>query len=181
VTHTRPLPCVAAAMRKRRQTTAPAAARPPRHVAPIRPGPPGALTLPDDCAVLYRPAFLSAAAADALFAATVDAAAWSRTPITFFGQQVLQPRDTAFYGTELYSYSDERRAPLPWGHDAAGEAIRALKFRVEGELGLERDYFNVCLCNRYPDGQSYMGYHSDGASTPVRRPGRAMDRVARWF
>jgi hypothetical protein len=63
----------------------------------------------------------------------------------------------------MYTYTGAACPPIPWEHDAASVAIRALKGKVEAKLGMERDYFNVCLCNKYLDGQNYMGYHSDGA------------------
>lgn len=62
----------------------------------------------------------------------------------------------------MYTYTGADCPPISWEHDSASKAICALKRKVEARLGLEQDYFNVCLCNKYVDGKSYMGYHSDG-------------------
>lgn len=142
-----------------RRQKRPRRSRPP---AP-RPGPAGLLTLPDDCgSILYIPNFLPAAHADTLLSQTLHAKSWARTPITFFGHQVLQPRDTAFFGTKLYSYSDERRVPTAWHQDPpASTALHQLAHAIERRLGLPPDWFNVILANKYHHGQDFMGWHSD--------------------
>lgn len=112
--------------------------------------------------VLYVPDFLSNTEADELFAKTKDARSWERTPITFFGKSVLQPRDTAFFGTRLYSYSGERRSPTGWDEDPpASNVLKDLGRRIEEYLKLPQNWFNVILANRYNNGQDSMGWHSD--------------------
>jgi alkylated DNA repair dioxygenase AlkB len=39
--------------------------------------------------------------------------------------------------------------------------VKLLKDRAEDILGLERDYFNHCLCQFYPNGESHISDHSD--------------------
>lgn len=129
----------------------------------VRPGPEGELSLPnDEGRIVYARDFLSCSEADELFSQTRDARSWQRTPITIFGKTVLQPRDTAFFGTRLYSYSDERREPTGWDEDPpASIALRKLATRIEDRLELPHDYFNVVLANRYNHGRDFMGWHAD--------------------
>lgn len=135
----------------------------PRSIPIIRQGPEGELELPDGAGtVLYVRNFLSTADADELMEQTKNANSWARTPITFFGKSVLQPRDTAFFGTKLYSYSDERRIPTGWGEDLpASNALKELGLQIENYLKLPKDWFNVILANRYHHGRDFMGWHSD--------------------
>lgn len=134
-----------------------------RTSAIIRPGPEGELLLPDGAgSVCYVRNFLSEAEANELMEQTKNANSWARTPISFFGKSVLQPRDTAFFGTKLYSYSDERRIPTAWDEDPpASTALKKLSLRIEEHLKLPKDWFNVILANRYHHGRDFMGWHSD--------------------
>lgn len=129
----------------------------------IRQGPEGELNLPNgEGQILYVRDFLNKEEADLLVVQTRDARSWARTPISFFGKSVLQPRDTAFFGTKLYSYSDERRTPTGWDEDApASTALKQLGTRIENLLRLPNDFFNVILANRYHHGQDFMGWHAD--------------------
>lgn len=139
---------------------------------PIRQGPEGELHLPDNAGtILYLPQFLTEQQADTLLAQTMHARSWARTPITFFGKSVLQPRDTAFFGTKLYSYSDERRAPTGWDEDPpASTMLHELGLRVEQRLNLPRDWFNVILANRYHNGHDFMGWHADNEKSLGEQP-----------
>lgn len=129
----------------------------------IKQGPEGEFILPDNGGhILFLPQFLTKSEADTLMEATRSAKSWARTPITFFGNSVLQPRDTAFFGTKLYSYSDEHRSPTSWNEDLpASAAVKELGTRIERKLGLPDDWFNVVLANRYHHGRDFMGWHSD--------------------
>lgn len=129
----------------------------------VVPGPEGQINLPNDAGqITYAANFLNIEQADKLLRETKDAKSWERTPITFFGKSVLQPRDTAFFGTKLYSYSDERRKPTGWNDDLpASSALKQLGNSIESSLNLPKDYFNVILANRYHHGQDFMGWHSD--------------------
>lgn len=137
----------------------------------IRP-PPGDLDLPHgEGHVHYVPHFLSDQDANTLFTDTVGANSWQRTPIKFFGKSVLQPRDTAFFGTKLYSYSDERRLPTAWHEDApASTSLKQLAKKIERYLQLPNDYFNVVLANKYHHGQDFMGWHSDNEKSLGHHP-----------
>ncbi|KAI0564925.1 Oxoglutarate/iron-dependent dioxygenase [Gracilaria domingensis] len=138
----------------------------------LRPGPEGDLLLPD-CRgkITYYKHFLSQQDADELLRATENARSWARTPVTFFGKQVLQPRDTAFFGTKLYTYSDERRKPTGWHEDPpASNALHEIGKRIESLLGLPQDWFNVILANRYKNGRDFMGWHSDNERSLGKEP-----------
>jgi alkylated DNA repair dioxygenase AlkB len=127
----------------------------------------GTLVLPNASGfVTYVPQFLRAADADALFERTESASAWERTPIRFFGKEVLQPRDTAFFGTEEYSYSDcAISKPISWDADPVAMALYKVKLSIEKLLYLPPDFFNVALCNKYNSGADYMGFHADDEKT----------------
>eukprot|EP00178_Gracilaria_changii_P027866 TRINITY_DN924_c0_g2_i1.p1 TRINITY_DN924_c0_g2~~TRINITY_DN924_c0_g2_i1.p1 ORF type:complete len:348 (-),score=28.28 TRINITY_DN924_c0_g2_i1:4439-5482(-) len=129
----------------------------------LLPGPEGELLLPHNRGkITYYKNFLTKQQADRLLQATANARSWARTPVTFFGKQVLQPRDTAFFGTKLYTYSDERREPTGWEEDPpASNALHEMGKRIETFLGLPQDWFNVILANRYHNGRDFMGWHSD--------------------
>lgn len=130
--------------------------------SPILKGSKGNLTLPGGYGeISYHPDFLDKSDADALYEAMLNAPGWEQTPITFFGKTVLQPRETAFYGSELYSYSDEKREPIPWDFDSTSRAVHELGHKIEAYMGLPTNFFNVTLCNKYVNGKQYMGYHSD--------------------
>lgn len=124
----------------------------------IHKGPIGEYHLPDNAGcILYIPDFLTKQQADGLFNKTKDAKSWQRTPIKFFGKPVLQPRDTAFFGTKLYSYSDERRLPTPWEADPpASNALKDLALDIERKLALPPHWFNVILANKYYQGDDFM-------------------------
>lgn len=133
-------------------------------VASVTVGPEGELELPNGRGrITYVREFLSRAEADALLAAVRGARSFKRTAIRFDGQSMLQPRDTAFFGTKVYSYGGEAvRRPTEWDDDApASTAIRALGRRIADRLRLPRDWFDLVLANRYNDGRDFMEWHSD--------------------
>ncbi len=134
-----------------------------RRILPVRDGPVGKLELPRNSGCIsYEPSFLTAEESESLFNDCVDAKSWQRTPILFFGKMVMQPRDTAFFGTRFYSYSGERRMPVGWNDDPpASNAICALGRRIEKFLDLPENYFNVVLANKYLNSRDGMGYHAD--------------------
>lgn len=126
-------------------------------------GPEGELQLPNNAGTItYERSFLSAEESTRIFDDCLSAASWSRSPITFFGKSVLQPRDTAFFGTAFYTYSGETRQPTGWSADPpASVAIDNLRKKIERHLELPEGWFNVVLANKYYHGQDSMGYHAD--------------------
>jgi alkylated DNA repair dioxygenase AlkB len=88
-----------------------------------------------------------------LFTDLLNQIAWKQEPIKIFGKSVLQPRLTAYYGTQAYRYSGVTMQPLPWN-----EPLLQIKAKIEPLVNTQ---FNGVLLNLYRDGQDYMGWHSD--------------------
>lgn len=105
--------------------------------------------------LLFDPAFLSPAQAQALLTELTDGTAWRHEAIRLFGRQVLQPRLTAWHGDPgaSYQYSGLRLQPQPWT-----PALLGLRQRVEAAAGTS---FNSVLLNLYRTGQDSMGWHAD--------------------
>ncbi|MBE9144931.1 alpha-ketoglutarate-dependent dioxygenase AlkB family protein [Planktothrix mougeotii] len=78
---------------------------------------------------------------------------WKHEPIKIFGKSVLQPRLTAYYGTQAYTYSGVTMQPLPWNLP-----LLQIKEKIEPLVNTQ---FNGVLLNLYRDGQDYIGWHSD--------------------
>ena len=105
--------------------------------------------------LLFDPVFLPAAEATALLAQLTAEVAWEQRAIRLFGQEIPQPRLTAWYGDPdaRYTYSGLAWEPRPWT-----AALRALRQRVEAATGAR---FNSVLLNQYRDGRDSMGWHAD--------------------
>lgn len=105
--------------------------------------------------LLFDAAFLPAAEAAALLAQLTAEVAWEQRAIRLFGQQVPQPRLTAWYGDPAarYTYSGLTWEPRPWTPILLG-----LRRRVEAATDTR---FNSVLLNLYRDGRDSMGWHSD--------------------
>lgn len=103
----------------------------------------------------YDPDFLPPAEADVLLAQLTAEVAWEQRSIRLFGQQVPQPRLTAWYGDAAarYTYSNLTWEPRPWT-----AALQALRQQVEAATGTR---FNSVLLNLYRTGQDSMGWHAD--------------------
>ena len=105
--------------------------------------------------LLFDPAFLPATAAENLLAQLTAEIAWEQRNIKIFGQEIPQPRLTAWYGDPAarYTYSGLAWEPRPWT-----PALLALRQRVETATGAR---FNSVLLNLYRDGRDSMGWHAD--------------------
>ena len=105
--------------------------------------------------LLFDPDFLTPAEADALLAQLTAGVAWEQRAIRLFGQEVPQPRLTAWYGDPAarYTYSGLTWEPQPWT-----PALLSLRQRLEAAAQAP---FNSVLLNRYRDGRDSMGWHSD--------------------
>lgn len=129
----------------------------------IRPGADGVTIFPNGRGQInFHRNFLSKLESQQLLADVRDARSFARTAIRFEAGRMVQPRDTAFFGTKLYSYGGEKRMPTGWDADApASTAVRALGNRIERFLGLDDGWFDLVLVNRYNDGRDFMEWHSD--------------------
>lgn len=112
------------------------------------------LNLPD-AEVIYYPAFLQADEAAILFDNLLINTPWQHDEITLFGKTHLQPRLTAFYGTnELsYSYSNIKMPANTWT-----DTLLKLKSKIEAST---KSSFNSVLLNLYRDGRDSNGWHAD--------------------
>ncbi|HEX8507753.1 MAG TPA: alpha-ketoglutarate-dependent dioxygenase AlkB [Hymenobacter sp.] len=103
----------------------------------------------------FDPAFLAPTEADVLLTQFTAEVAWEQRAIRLFGQEVPQPRLTAWYGDPAarYTYSGLAWEPRPWT-----PALHHLRQRVETHSGAR---FNSVLLNLYRDGRDSMGWHAD--------------------
>ncbi len=118
------------------------------------------------CRITYEPGFLSAADADALFAALHRDTPFEREAPVMFGRPVEVRRRTFSYGEPgvRYRYSGVERVASPW-HEALVPLVEAL-------TPLTGVRFNYALCQLYPDGEAGIGWHADKerdivADTPI--------------
>jgi len=109
-------------------------------------------------------AFVSAAEADAAFAALLAGTPWRQERIVVYGREILQPRLTAWYGDPdaRYAYSGLALEPLPWTR-----LLAELKACAETASGAR---FNSLLMNLYRDGRDSVSWHSDAEPELGRNP-----------
>ncbi|WP_426058281.1 alpha-ketoglutarate-dependent dioxygenase AlkB family protein [Hymenobacter sp. B1770] len=105
--------------------------------------------------LLFDPAFLSATEAEELLVVLTTKVVWEQRNIRIFGQEMPQPRLTAWYGDPAarYTYSGLTWNPLPWP-----QPLLTLRQRVEAAT---QTSFNSALLNYYRDGRDSMGWHAD--------------------
>lgn len=105
--------------------------------------------------LLFDPAFLPTAEADALLTQLTAEVVWEQRAIRLFGQEVPQPRLTAWYGDPAahYTYSGLSWEPRPWT-----PVLLCLRQRIEAATS---STFNSVLLNYYRDGRDSMGWHAD--------------------
>lgn len=105
--------------------------------------------------LLFDPVFLPRAEADDLLAQLSTGIAWEQRAIRIFGQEIPQPRLTAWYGDPAarYSYSGLVWEPRPWT-----PLLLNLRHRVETATQAR---YNSVLLNHYRDGRDSMGWHAD--------------------
>ncbi|MCU0544878.1 MAG: alpha-ketoglutarate-dependent dioxygenase AlkB [Oscillatoriaceae cyanobacterium Prado104] len=110
--------------------------------------------------VIFYPRLFPQPESHQLFAELWERIEWKQEPIKIFGKSVLQPRLTAYYGTQAYTYSGVTMQPLPWN-----EPLLQIKQIIEP---LVHTQFNGVLMNLYRNGQDYMGWHSDDENELVK-------------
>lgn len=109
----------------------------------------------EDGWIFYDPHFMEAEAADFYLAYLTHMVDWQQHQVRIFGKWVNQPRLTALYGDDgfSYTYSGLTLPALPWTPPLAD-----LKAIIETSCEAS---FNTALFNYYRDGQDSMGWHSD--------------------
>ena len=80
---------------------------------------------------------------------------WESDTYIIQGKKVTPSRKTFMYGPD-YIYSGNKKT----GHSFTPQ-IEYIAKHVALKLGLPSDYFNACLLNLYPDGNSSLSYHKD--------------------
>jgi alkylated DNA repair dioxygenase AlkB len=107
----------------------------------------------DQADVIFYAGLFAATETTIFFTQLLEQIAWQQEPIKIFGKSILQPRLTAYYGTEAYKYSGITMQPLPWN-----TPLLEIKEKIEPLVNTE---FNGVLLNLYRHGQDSMGWHSD--------------------
>lgn len=81
--------------------------------------------------------------------------AWEQETITMFGQPVVQPRLTAWFGVAMDAATRYRttRPSVRWP-----PLLAAVRDRVAAHAGVE---FNSALANLYRDGRDSVAWHAD--------------------
>lgn len=92
----------------------------------------------------------------------IETTPWRQHEITIYGRKYLQPRLSAWYGNEAYSYSGILLKPRAWTG-----ALLELKHRVESIIDHQ---FNSVLLNYYRDQNDSMGMHSDDEPELGKQP-----------
>eukprot|EP00171_Calliarthron_tuberculosum_P008119 IDg8119t1 len=134
---------------------------------PKRQGPYGVYEFPNYRGeVAYFKKFLTPDEADQVFTDINKSNSFQRTCTQYRGRDVLQPRDTAYFGT-----NNDNRLTGWFDDPPASTTINSLREYVEDFCGLPKDFFNVVLANRYNHGRDSISWHSDDekslGDTPV--------------
>ncbi|MGJ8685280.1 MAG: alpha-ketoglutarate-dependent dioxygenase AlkB family protein [Nonlabens sp.] len=108
-----------------------------------------------DAQVQYDGGFYAFAKAEQLQSQLLQETPWRQNKITVYGKEHNEPRLTQLYGDAgiSYGYSNINHDALPWT-----ATLQSIKADVEKAAGTT---FNVCLINRYRDGQDSNGWHAD--------------------
>ena len=111
--------------------------------------------LSDDGEVLFYRNFFNSVESDELFSKLYSEIKWRQDTIQIFGQSILLPRLTAWYGDKgkTYTYSGIEQHPESWT-----PTLLNIKARVE-EIAEVR--FNSVLLNLYRNGKDSVSWHSD--------------------
>lgn len=101
----------------------------------------------------FIPHFFSEQEADRLFQKLKNELDWQQTFIKIYGKTVLEPRLTAYYGTQNYAYSGRINQAKPFS-----KSLLVIKNAIEE---FQKVTYNAVLCNFYRHGLDSMGWHSD--------------------
>ncbi|MBN9382298.1 MAG: alpha-ketoglutarate-dependent dioxygenase AlkB [Chitinophagaceae bacterium] len=111
--------------------------------------------LPVDGEIYLFPALFGPGICNKLFDLLTQNIAWKQEPVKIMGQEIMQPRLTAWYGDEgrSYSYTGITMHPAPWTNE-----LLTIKKTIEKISG---EHFNSALLNLYRDGNDSVGWHRD--------------------
>ncbi len=110
---------------------------------------------------VYHGPVLTEKEAKVYFAVLKDQIPWEKERLKIAGKGIQMQRMVAWFGDKNYhySYSGTIKIALLWTHEL-------LKLKTLAENICDEKY-NSCLLNYYPDGNSGMGWHSDGEDSIV--------------
>lgn len=99
-----------------------------------------------------------------LMQALLEETAWRQEKIKLWGEEILQPRLSAWYGDagSVYTYSGMTFQPLPWSR-----TMLRIKEDIERATGHR---FNSVLLNLYRNERDSVGWHSDDERELGARP-----------
>ncbi|XP_005090620.1 alpha-ketoglutarate-dependent dioxygenase alkB homolog 3 [Aplysia californica] len=103
----------------------------------------------------YFPDFIAPSRCDAIFAELFNEVPWGQRHDIHNGKQAIQPRLTAWYGDQPYTYGGVTVEP---NIDEWPLALKQLKEQLAEITGIE---FNALATNLYRDGHDSIGWHSD--------------------
>ena len=109
--------------------------------------------LPYDGSAVFHEWVLGAESHEGLLATLDDELDWEQKHLVMFGREVAEPRLSAWYGDEAYTYSGITLEPRPFT-----PTLERLKTICEHEAGTP---FNSVLVNLYRNGDDSMGWHAD--------------------
>lgn len=109
--------------------------------------------LPYDGSAVLHPWVLGDESHEVLLATLVNEVDWEQKHLVMFGREVAEPRLSAWYGDEAYTYSGITLQPR-----ALTPTLQRLKSLCERVSGAR---FNSVLVNLYRTGDDSMGWHAD--------------------
>ena len=94
----------------------------------------------------------------------INATPWEQRAVMMYGNKIVTPRLTAWYGDaeKNYAYSGNRFQPLQWTAD-----LLEIKRKVEPLAGV---IFNSVLLNYYRDSNDSVAWHSDNEAELGKQP-----------
>jgi alkylated DNA repair dioxygenase AlkB len=109
--------------------------------------------LPYDGSAIFHEWVLGTESHEDLLTALVTELEWEQKHLVMFGREVAEPRLSAWYGDERYTYSGVTLEPR-----AFTPTLERLKLLCEHWAGSR---FNSVLVNLYRNGDDSMGWHAD--------------------
>lgn len=112
----------------------------------------------------YREDFFSSDMADYYFDILSRTIEWRHEAITIFSKKIMQPRLTALYGDNRFSYrySGLTMSPILWTKE-----LMEIKEKIEDTV---HQSFTTVLLNYYRDGRDSMGWHADNEPILGKNP-----------
>lgn len=84
---------------------------------------------------------------------------WEKFMVNMMGRVIPQPRLSCYMGDKSLYYSGFTREPVPWS--PVMKEIKEVLNKVVKQLDEKHPELNAVLCNKYIDGNNYIGPHSD--------------------